>query len=180
MPTPAGRAPSFDNGAVSDEDPTGLPATPRALWAPWRMEYLKAPAAEACPLCEALETERLLVHRGERAFVVMNLYPYSNGHVMVAPIEHLSALDELDDAVAAEIMALTRRAITGLRQTERPEGFNVGYNLGRAAGAGIADHIHQHVVPRWLGDTNFMPVLGGTKVIGETIDRTLARLKQVF
>ena len=162
-----------------DESSSG-DGLPRALWAPWRMEYLKGPRAEGCPLCDALQHDRLVVHRGLHAFVIMNLYPYSNGHVMVAPSEHISRLDDLSDEAAAEIMALTRRAIAALRETERPEGFNVGYNLGKAAGAGIDDHIHQHIVPRWVGDTNFMPVLGGTKVIGETIETTLARLKQNF
>ncbi|HEY8741380.1 MAG TPA: HIT domain-containing protein [Candidatus Dormibacteraeota bacterium] len=165
--------------AEDDEDsrPEGTPA---ALWAPWRMEYLKGPRPDGCPLCHALDKDRLVVHRGRRAFVIMNLYPYSNGHVMVAPIEHLSNLDDVDDDTGAEILHLTRRAIAALRSSERPEGFNVGYNLGRAAGAGIDDHIHQHIVPRWIGDTNFMPVLGGAKVIGEAIEATLARLKQAF
>jgi ATP adenylyltransferase len=171
---------STDNLRVADEPDEQTAGAPRALWAPWRMEYLKGPKSEGCPLCQALQEDRLIVHRGSLAFVIMNLYPYSNGHVMVAPIEHLSKLDDMDDETAAEIMALTRRAIRALRETEGPEGFNVGYNLGKAAGAGIDDHIHQHVVPRWLGDTNFMPVIGGAKVIGEAIEKTCARLRQVF
>ena len=156
------------------------PQATQALWAPWRMEYLKGPRPAGCPLCDALAEDRLVVHRGDLAFVIMNLYPYSNGHVMVAPIDHVARLDDLPDETAAEIMALTRRAMAALRQTEGPEGFNVGYNLGKAAGAGIDDHIHQHVVPRWVGDTNFMPVLGGAKVIGDAIEKTLARLKEAF
>jgi ATP adenylyltransferase len=140
------------------------------------MEYLKGPRPEGCPLCQALAADSLVVHRGKTAFVIMNLFPYSNGHVMVAPVEHISTVEQLTDETAAEIMALTKRAIAALRETERPEGFNIGYNLGKAAGAGIDDHIHQHVVPRWVGDTNFMPVLGGAKVIGEAIDKTMARL----
>jgi ATP adenylyltransferase len=172
---------STDNLPVAEENEDRRPAgVPEALWAPWRMEYLKGSKPEGCPLCQALEDDRLIVHRGSRAFVIMNLYPYSNGHVMVAPIEHAANLDAIDDEAAAEMMDLTRRAIRALRETERPEGFNVGYNLGKAAGAGIDDHIHQHVVPRWLGDTNFMPVIGGAKVIGEAIEKTCARLKQVF
>lgn len=144
------------------------------------MEYLKGPRPDGCPLCQALAGNRLIVHRGRYAFVIMNLFPYSNGHVMVAPIEHISKLDDISDETAAEIMTLTKRSIAALRQTDRPEGFNVGYNLGKAAGAGIDDHIHQHVVPRWLGDTNFMPVLAGTKVIGEAMEQTLAKLKEAF
>jgi ATP adenylyltransferase len=165
--------------AGGEEESSQNPGTP-ALWAPWRMEYLKGPRPEGCPLCRALETGDLVVHRGELAFVIMNLFPYSNGHVMVAPIEHRSKLDDIDDQTAAEMMHLTRRAIAALRATEAPEGFNVGYNLGKAAGAGIDDHIHQHVVPRWVGDTNFMPVIGGAKVIAEAIDKTLAKLREAF
>ncbi|MFN2463293.1 MAG: HIT domain-containing protein [Candidatus Dormibacteria bacterium] len=153
---------------------------PQALWAPWRMAYLKAERPDGCPLCLALAQDRLILHRGQRAFAIMNLYPYSNGHVMVAPVDHLSKFEDLDDEVGAEMLALTRRAIAALRQTERPEGFNVGFNLGKAAGAGIEDHLHQHIVPRWVGDTNFMPVLAGTKVIGEAIETTLEKLREVF
>jgi ATP adenylyltransferase len=144
------------------------------------MEYLKAASNDGCPLCEALENDRLILHRGRRAFVIMNLYPYSNGHVMIAPIEHLPHLADLDAEVSAEVMELTQRSMTALDQTVRPEGFNIGYNIGRAAGAGITDHIHQHVVPRWLGDTNFLPVLAGRKTIGEAVEETLAKLKEVF
>ena len=144
------------------------------------MEYLKGPKSEGCPLCEALELDRLILHRGERAFVIMNLYPYSNGHVMVAPIEHLSELDQVSPEVAAEIMELTKRSIAAITAISRPEGFNIGYNLGRAAGAGIDQHVHQHVVPRWVGDTNFLPVLAGRKVIGEAVEETLQKLREVF
>lgn len=144
------------------------------------MEYLKGPRPDGCPLCQALADDRLIVHRGGLAFVIMNLFPYSNGHVMVAPNQHLSKLEDISEETAAEIMILTKRSIAALRQTDRPEGFNVGFNLGKAAGAGIDDHIHQHVVPRWLGDTNFMPVLGGTKVIGEAMETTLAKLREAF
>jgi ATP adenylyltransferase len=144
------------------------------------MEYLKAASSDGCPLCDALENDRLILHRGRRAFVIMNLYPYSNGHVMIAPIEHLAHLADLDAEVSAEVMELTQRSMTSLDQTVRPEGFNIGYNIGRAAGAGITDHVHQHVVPRWLGDTNFLPVLAGRKTIGEAVEETLTKLKAVF
>jgi ATP adenylyltransferase len=164
--------------AEDSDSPT--PEASHPLWAPWRMEYLKGPKPEGCPLCRALADDRLIVHRGERAFVIMNLYPYSNGHVMVAPIDHLSDLAQLDDEVTAEIMELTKRSMAALTTTERPEGFNIGYNIGRAAGAGIADHVHQHIVPRWLGDTNFMPVLAGRKTIGEAVEETLAKIREVF
>jgi ATP adenylyltransferase len=156
------------------------PDAAQPLWAPWRMEYLKAPKDQGCPLCEALEHDRLILHRGERAFVIMNLYPYSNGHVMVAPIEHLAELTDLAPEVSAEIMELTTRSMAAIGKVSHPEGFNIGYNIGHAAGAGIADHLHQHVVPRWAGDTNFMPVLAGRKVIGELVQETLDKLKPVF
>jgi ATP adenylyltransferase len=165
-------------GEPAPPDPT--PLTPRALWAPWRMEYIGGPARSGCPLCTALAEDRLIVHRGELAFVIMNLYPYNNGHVMVAPIEHTDDLLGLADAVVLEMAELTRRVLRALDATEHPDGYNVGLNLGRAAGAGIQDHLHQHVVPRWNGDTNFMPVLAGSKVIGEALDQTLGKLKGVF
>lgn len=167
---------------MSDDERDDVP-TPEAsqpLWAPWRMDYLKAPKPDGCPLCDALAGDSLILHRGERAFVIMNLYPYTNGHVMVAPIQHLADIAEVDGAMAAEIMALTARSMAAITKISQPQGFNVGYNLGRAAGAGIDDHIHQHVVPRWTGDTNFMPVLAGRKVIGEAVQETLDKLKPVF
>ena len=163
---------------ADEERPT--PDAPQPLWAPWRMEYLKGPRTEGCPLCDALEHDRLILHRGERAFVIMNLYPYSNGHVMVAPVEHLAHLSDLDAEVSAEVMELTQRSMAALDKIVGPEGFNIGYNIGHAAGAGITDHVHQHVVPRWIGDTNFMPVLAGRKTIGEAVEETLQKLKQVF
>jgi ATP adenylyltransferase len=110
----------------------------------------------------------------------MNLYPYSNGHLMIAPIEHLPHLSDLDAGVSAEVMELTQRSMTALDKTVHPEGFNIGYNIGRAAGAGITDHVHQHVVPRWFGDTNFLPVLAGRKTIGEAVEETLQKLREVF
>ena len=164
--------------AEGDRGPT--PEASQPLWAPWRMEYLKAASSEGCPLCDALENDRLILHRGRRAFVIMNLYPYSNGHVMIAPIEHLPHLADLDAEVSAEVMELTQRSMKALDQTVGPEGFNIGYNIGRAAVAGITDHVHQHVVPRWLGDTNFLPVLAGRKTIGEAVEETLLKLKEVF
>jgi ATP adenylyltransferase len=144
------------------------------------MEYLKGAAPDGCPLCDALENDKLILPRGQLAFVIMNLYPYSNGHVMVAPIEHLPHLSDLDAAVSAEVMELTQRSMTALDVVVHPEGFNIGYNIGRAAGAGITDHIHQHVVPRWFGDTNFLPVLAGRKTIGEAVEETLGKLGEVF
>jgi ATP adenylyltransferase len=144
------------------------------------MAYIGGPKSEGCPLCTALETGRLVVHKGDHAFVLMNLYPYNNGHVMVAPIAHLAHLSELTDATVLEMHHLTRRVMDALTKTEHPDGFNVGMNLGRAAGAGIDDHIHLHVVPRWNADTNFMPVIGGAKTIGEAIEETREKLQKAF
>jgi len=163
-----------------EEEHRPAPHIPEALWAPWRMQYIGGPKPEGCALCTALENDRLIVHRGERAFVIMNLYPYNNGHVMVAPIAHVPDFFAIDEPTVVEMWQLTRRAMTALQATENPNGFNVGMNLGRAAGAGIEDHVHQHVVPRWNGDTNFMPVVAGAKTIGEAIEETLAKLKSVF
>jgi ATP adenylyltransferase len=165
---------------MADDERGPTPEAAQPLWAPWRMEYLKGPAPEGCPLCHALQNDRLILHRGSRAFVIMNLYPYSNGHLMIAPIEHLPHLSDLDAGVSAEVMELTQRSMTALDKTVHPEGFNIGYNIGRAAGAGITDHVHQHVVPRWFGDTNFLPVLAGRKTIGEAVEETLQKLREVF
>jgi len=165
---------------VPDEYRGPTPEAPQPLWAPWRMEYLTRPKGEDCPLCDALHNDRLIVHRGKRAFVIMNLFPYSNGHVMVAPIEHVAQLSGLDAEVSAELMELTQRSMAALERTVQPEGFNIGYNIGHAAGAGITDHVHEHVVPRWSGDTNFLPVLAGRKTIGEAVEATLQKLLEVF
>jgi len=121
-----------------------------------------------------------LLHRGERAFVVMNLYPYNNGHLMVIPYAHVDSLLALDADTLAEMMALTRRAQAVVADRMRPQGFNVGMNQGRAAGAGIADHVHMHLLPRWVGDTNFMPALGDTRVMPQHLDDTYALLRPGF
>ena len=126
------------------------------------------------------DAETLLLFRGEHAFVVMNLYPYNSGHLLVAPYEHTGNLEELSSEVATEMMAITQRTIAALKAVYRPDAFNVGMNLGKSAGAGIPDHLHTHLVPRWDGDTNFMPILGETKVLPETLEQTYARLRPQF
>lgn len=135
-----------------------------------------------CVLCRARdgEAERLVVHVAERNFVVMNLYPYSSGHAMVAPLRHVGSLAEATLEELAEMMALARRLEQAFREEYRPDGVNVGMNLGRPAGAGVADHIHLHVVPRWTGDTNFMTVVAGTRVIPEDPERACRRLRPYF
>jgi ATP adenylyltransferase len=147
--------------------------TDRPLWAPWRIEYIKGPKAGECVFCNAAAADddaRVhVVARGERCFALLNTYPYASGHLMVAPYRHVPGLADLDDGELLELMTLTRRCLDALREGFGPEGFNIGINQGKPAGAGIADHLHQHVVPRWEGDTNFMPVVGDTRVLPQAL-----------
>jgi ATP adenylyltransferase len=153
------------------------------LWAPWRLEYITGEKSDECIFCArpALEDEAaLIVRRGERCFVMLNAFPYTSGHVMIAPYEHTADLAGLDEATARELMSLTQASVSAIGGAYRPDGFNVGANLGTVAGAGVADHVHVHVVPRWEGDTNFMPVLGEVRVLPESLDDTRRRLKEAF
>ena len=142
------------------------------LWSPWRLEYLMEPKAEGCIFCHAAEDdddrENLVLLRGERAFLILNRFPYNNGHFMVVPYSHVPSLEELDEPVLTEMMLLLNRGLGALRAIMSPDGFNVGANLGQVAGAGIEDHVHLHAVPRWAGDTNFMPVVGDMRVVPQT------------
>jgi ATP adenylyltransferase len=152
---------------------------PRPLWAPWRLEYIEhAEEQSRCIFCEP--DEAFVVHRGERAFLLLNKFPYTSGHLLVAPYLHAGSLAELDDATALEIHQLAVQAIGALGAEYAPHGHNLGWNLGRVAGAGIVDHVHLHVVPRWAGDTNFMPVLADLRVIPEALNETARRLRQHF
>ncbi len=150
------------------------------LWAPWRLAYIQsADEQTGCIFCRAAgigDEEGLVVHRGRRAFVLLNRYPYASGHLMVAPYRHVGELGELDGGEALEIHELASAAVGALAESMRPQGFNLGWNLGRIAGAGIVDHVHEHVVPRWAGDTNFMPVLADVKVMPEHLSETRRRL----
>jgi ATP adenylyltransferase len=150
------------------------------LWAPWRLEYIQSaddqPGCVFCRVGALDDDEALIVHRGEHAFVVLNKFPYASGHLMVAPYRHVGELGELDDAEALEIHRLASTAIGVLAQTLSPQGYNLGWNLGRIAGAGVVDHVHEHVVPRWAGDTNFMPVLADVKVLPEHLAQTRLKL----
>ena len=141
----------------------------KRLWAPWRLEYIVGDKQEGCFLCRILgddnDRENLILKRGQLCAVVMNRYPYNNGHLMVCPYRHVAELDDLCGEERLELMDLVADCIKALKQSIRPDGFNVGINLGRAAGAGLEDHIHTHIVPRWNGDTNFMPVMDDVKVI---------------
>ena len=145
------------------------------LWAPERLEYVTGPKGEGCPFCaipDGDDEEGLVVRRGSVAYAVLNLYPYNPGHLMLVPYRHVADYTELTDDEVAEIGALTRSALGALRKASGAQGFNVGLNLGDVAGAGIAAHLHQHVVPRWGGDTNFMPVVGRTRVLPQLLRQT--------
>jgi ATP adenylyltransferase len=154
----------------------------RPLWAPWRLEYItRADEQDGCVFCaeaagELSEDESLVVHRGERCLVLLNKFPYSSGHLLAAPVRHVGGYADLDDAEALELHRLAAAGMTALGAVYAPEGYNLGWNLGRVAGAGIVDHVHQHVVPRWGGDTNFMPVLADLKVLPEHLRETRRRL----
>jgi ATP adenylyltransferase len=154
------------------------------LWTPWRMEYLQADKPDGCIFCMMLASDDdkscLILHRGRKAFVVLNRYPYNNGHLMVVPHDHVNTLEDLDDDTLMELMQLVNKGMAALRETMSPHGFNIGVNLGKAAGAGIDDHVHVHVVPRWDGDTNFMAVLAGTRMMPEMLDQTCSRLTAVL
>jgi ATP adenylyltransferase len=157
------------------------------IWAPWRLEYVKDAAKDddtECIFCtkpSAGDDEAsLIVHRGELCFVILNLFPYTNGHLMVAPYEHVATLPELDSETIAEMMALSQRAMIALEETYAPHGYNVGCNQGRVAGAGVEHHIHMHVVPRWGGDTNFMPVLADTRVMPQSLEESYRALRGSF
>ncbi|MHB8765877.1 MAG: HIT family protein [Deferrisomatales bacterium] len=145
-----------------------------SIWAPWRLEYIRGPKPEGCVFCRAAQEgpdrEHLVLCRGRHAFVILNRYPYTAGHLMVVPCRHVADPGDLEPVEWAEVGALTVRAKAALDREFRPQGYNVGMNLGPAAGAGIADHLHLHVVPRWVGDTNFMPVLGAVGVISQHLD----------
>ena len=157
----------------------------RQLWAPWRLQYVQeAGAADGCVFCQEAAGElgdaSLVVHRGERAVVLLNKFPYASGHLMVAPRRHIGSLSDLEAAEAAEVHALTVQGIAALSEAYAPDGFNVGWNLGAIAGGSIAAHLHQHIVPRWSGDTNFMPVLADVKVLPEYLDSTRDRLREAW
>jgi ATP adenylyltransferase len=156
------------------------------LWSPWRMEYIRQAhdEPEACLFCRLAESgddERsLILHRGERAFAVMNAFPYNPGHVMVAPFRHVGDLERLEPDELLDAGRIQQAVVRALREEMSPHGYNVGMNLGRVAGAGVPDHLHWHVVPRWNGDTNFMPVVGETRVLPESIEDTYRKLRVRF
>ncbi|MDP6118919.1 MAG: HIT domain-containing protein [Planctomycetota bacterium] len=145
------------------------------LWAPWRLDYILDEKEEGCIFCHAVQKEedstRHVAIRGDACFCILNKFPYNVGHLMIAPNRHVSRLNELDEAELVEMVTLAQRLEDVLTRMMRPDGFNIGFNLGKAAGAGIEAHLHLHIVPRWEGDTNFMPVLGDTRVVPQALDK---------
>lgn len=156
----------------------------RQLWAPWRLEYVgRAEEETGCIFCRAAagdDEEMLVVHRGRHAFVLLNRFPYSSGHFMVAPRRHVGEFGDLSTDEVLEIHRLASQGLGALSATYGPHGYNLGWNLGRIAGAGVVDHVHLHVVPRWTGDTNFMPVLADVKVLPEHLVETRSRLAEAW
>jgi ATP adenylyltransferase len=152
---------------------------PKPLWAPWRLEYIEhADESSGCVFCAP--EDDLVVHRGTRAFVLLNRFPYAAGHLMVAPLRHVGEYPALTDDEALEIHRLAAACLHALSAVYSPQGHNLGWNLGRVAGAGIVDHIHLHVVPRWAGDTNFMPVLADVRVLPEALSESARRLREAW
>jgi len=157
----------------------------KVLWAPWRMAYIKNARKPArCIFCvkskERHDAANLLLHRGRHGLVMMNLFPYNSGHLLIAPYRHVKSLEQLPDETALDLLALTNLSLKALRAEIKPEGFNIGINLGRVAGAGIEGHVHLHIVPRWNGDTNFMPLFGETRVMPEHLQTTYRKLLARF
>ena len=146
----------------------------RRLWAPWRLDYIKGPKPDECIFCtKPAHGDDAAVHileRGERCFSMLNAYPYNNGHVMIAPYEHAASTEALEAPALLELMTLANRSLAALREAYEPDGFNLGINQGKIAGAGFDEHVHLHVVPRWGADTNFMPVIASTRVLPESLD----------
>jgi len=157
----------------------------KQLWAPWRLEYIKSADEEGgCIFCDAAagddDSERLVVHRGTQTIVLLNKFPYASGHFMVAPVRHVGEYGELTDDEVLELHRFASAGMGALAQLYGPQGYNVGWNLGRIAGAGVVDHVHLHVVPRWAGDTNFMPVLADVKVLPEHLQETREKLTETW
>jgi len=156
----------------------------KTIWAPWRIEYILGDKDEDCFLCkmfgEDSDRDNLILKRGKTCAVVMNRYPYTSGHLMVAPYRHLQDLKDLSAEERAELTDLSIEAVEILKAELKPDGLNLGFNLGEAAGAGLKDHVHQHIVPRWTGDTNFMPVLSGTRVMPQALTGQFDVLQPLF
>jgi ATP adenylyltransferase len=148
------------------------------IWAPWRAEYILGPKSNGCLFCDAPKSDDpLIIERAEHCFAIMNRFPYTAGHCMVSPFRHTGDISDLDSEESSAMFDLVKKIVCAMKTTMKPEGFNIGINMGTSAGAGIADHVHIHIVPRWIGDTNFMPVLGEVHMVSEHILNTLAKIK---
>ncbi len=176
---------------IKSFQPGNLPGRPvsnnlKHLWAPWRMGYIRTPKNEfgPCLFCDKAkigdDDENLVVHRGEHSYVLLNLYPYNNGHLMITPYEHEEHFDSLLSETQVEMMKLSSQSMTVLRESLNADGFNFGANFGEVAGAGVKEHVHLHIVPRWIGDTNFMPIMGHTKVMIDGLKETRKQLSDAF
>jgi len=164
-------------------EPSGTVQHPRPLWAPWRIEYIRGPKAGSCFLCDKAASDAAADHvvfRGQSCYVLLNDFPYNSGHLLVAPFRHVPDLADLDSRERNELMELMVRSTAVLRRLMAPTGFNLGFNLGEAAGAGLAEHVHGHVVPRWLGDTNFMSVISDARVVPEALDATAEMIRRAW
>ena len=156
------------------------------LWSPWRIRYILDKKPQGCVFCQAFaadpaqDREYLILHRGRHCGVIMNLYPYNNGHLMVIPYLHTATLEALPAEVLTEVMLLSNACLRALRRAMNPEGFNIGINMGKAAGAGIDEHVHMHIVPRWVGDTNFMTTLSSIRCIPESLQQTYDKILAVW
>ncbi|MHA1586117.1 MAG: HIT family protein [Candidatus Heimdallarchaeota archaeon] len=157
----------------------------KKIWAPWRIEYIKQTLADdECFICEVInddpinDKKNLILHRGKNAVILLNLYPYIAGHLMIAPLEHTADLKDLPLETGSEMWELTTKTVELLKAAIRPEGFNIGLNLGKVSGAGLKTHLHIHIVPRWSGDTNFMPILSNTRVISQELSETYSELEK--
>ncbi|MFW9924042.1 MAG: HIT domain-containing protein [Candidatus Thorarchaeota archaeon] len=153
------------------------------IWAPWRIEYIEQPKNDKeCFICQMLkeneDEKNLILFRGKNAIVMLNKYPYIAGHLMVAPVTHTSELDELDQDISNEMWELTSKTVKLLKESLHPEGFNIGINLGAVSGAGLKTHVHIHIVPRWTGDTNFMPIIANSRAISEGLNQTYTKLRK--
>lgn len=156
----------------------------KRLWAPWRIKYITEGRSGGCLFCEKAgegrDRENYILYRGGRCFIMLNIYPYNNGHLMIAPYRHLASIEDLDYEECSELMELAKRCLKALREAMKAEGFNIGVNVGRVAGAGVEDHVHLHIIPRWLGDTSFMPIIAETKVMNEALSSTYEKLLKLF
>ena len=154
------------------------------IWAPWRIEYIQKGKAKGCILCDkpgqSIDVQNCILYRGDKNFVIMNAYPYNPGHLMIAPYRHIASLEQLNDEELHEHFEIVSRSIKILKEVLNPAGFNIGINMGKVAGAGIDDHFHTHIVPRWQGDNNFMPVISDARVIPEALAETYQKLKNKF